>query len=270
MLRVCVAGATGWAGRAVAEAVLAADDLELVSAVARGGAGRDLGEVWGTGKHGVAVHATVAGALDADDSGVEVLIDYTAHDVVKDNVVTALERGVAVVIGASGISADEYADIDALARSRKLGVIASGNFSMTAAMAQAAAVLVARFLPQCEIVDYAAAAKPDAPSGTARELAEKLAAVRPTEMTLPVQDTAGLREARGAAVAGTQVHSLRLPSFTVSTEVIFALPDERLSIRHDAGSTAAPYVTGTLLAARAVPNTVGLIRGLDTLLLSST
>lgn len=270
MLRVCVAGATGWAGRAIAEAVLAADDLELVSAVARRGAGRDLGDVWGTEELGVPLHATVAGALDAGDSGVEVLIDFTAHDVVKGNVVTALERDVAVVVGASGIGAEEYADIDALARSRRLGVIASGNFSVTAAMAQAAAVLVARFLPHCEIVDYAAATKPDAPSGTAGELAEKLAAVRPTEMTLPVRATAGRSEARGAAVAGTQVHSLRLPSFTVSTEVIFAMPDERLSIRHDAGSTAAPYVTGTLLAARAAPNTIGLVRGLDTLLLSST
>jgi 4-hydroxy-tetrahydrodipicolinate reductase len=67
-------------------------------------------------------------------------------------------------------------------------------------------------------------------------------------------------------VAGTQVHSLRLPSFTVSTEALFAATGERLSIRHDAGETPAPYVAGTLLAIRAVPNRVGLVRGLDQLL----
>jgi 4-hydroxy-tetrahydrodipicolinate reductase len=270
MLRISIAGATGWTGRAIAEAVLAADDLKLVSAVARRGAGRDLGEVWGTTNRGVPVHATVAAALDAGESGVDVLIDYTSHDVVNDNVIAALERNVAVVVGASGLSAEQYADIDALARLRSVGVIASGNFSVTAAMAQAAAVLVARYLPYCEIIDYAAAAKADAPSGTSRELAEKLAAVRPTEMARAVLDVAGPPEARGATLAGTQIHSLRLPSFVVSTEVIFALDDERLSIRHDAGSTPAPYVTGTLLAVRAVPNTIGLIRGLDTLLLSAT
>jgi 4-hydroxy-tetrahydrodipicolinate reductase len=148
-------------------------------------------------------------------------------------------------------------------------VIAAGNFSVTAAMAQAAATLVAPHLPYCEIIDYAAATKRDSPSGTARELAERLAAVRPTVPPLPPPESAGQRDARGVAVAGTQVHSIRLPSFVVSTEVVFALSDERLSIRHDAGSTAAPYVAGTLLAARAVANTVGLIRGLDTLLLSS-
>jgi 4-hydroxy-tetrahydrodipicolinate reductase len=84
-----------------------------------------------------------------------------------------------------------------------------------------------------------------------------------------VEDTAGAREARGATIGGAQVHSLRLPSFTVSTEVVFGLPDERLSIRHDAGSSAAPYVAGTLLAARAAPARTGLTRGLDTLLLES-
>jgi 4-hydroxy-tetrahydrodipicolinate reductase len=65
------------------------------------------------------------------------------------------------------------------------------------------------------------------------------------------------------------VHSVRLPSFVVSTEVVFGLPEERLSIRHDAGGSPAPYVAGTLLAARRAPGRIGLTRGLDTLLLAS-
>jgi 4-hydroxy-tetrahydrodipicolinate reductase len=148
-------------------------------------------------------------------------------------------------------------------------VVSSGNFSVTAAMATAAALLVARFLPQREIIDYASAGKPDSPSGTARELAERLGAVSAHPVVVPVAETLGHPEARGADIAGTQVHSLRLPSFVVSTEVVFAQPDERLVIRHDAGGTAVPYVFGTLLAVRAVPGIVGLVRGLDTLLLSS-
>jgi 4-hydroxy-tetrahydrodipicolinate reductase len=62
------------------------------------------------------------------------------------------------------------------------------------------------------------------------------------------------------------VHSLRLPSFVVSTEVVFAAEGERLTIRHDAGETPAPYVAGTLLAIRAAPTKVGVVRGLDQLL----
>jgi 4-hydroxy-tetrahydrodipicolinate reductase len=265
MIGVCIAGATGWAGRALVVGVLAAEDLDLRSAVARGAAGADLGIALGGETLGIPTFGSVADALD----GVDVLIEYTSHASVKANTLAAIERGVGVVIGSSGLSADDFTEIDAAARQHTVGVIAAGNFSLTAAMAQAAALLVAPFLPQAEVIDYASATKADAPSGTARELAERLAGVRTPVLGRPLDETAGLREARGAAVHGVPVHSIRLPSFSVSTEVIFALPDERLTIRHDAGSSAAPYVSGTLLAVRAVVGRVGLTRGLDTLLLEA-
>ena len=134
-------------------------------------------------------------------------------------------------------------------------------------MAQAAALLAARHLPAWEVIDYASAGKTDVPSGTARELAERLAEVRAPAGDQPPDAVSGPAEARGATIGGAQVHSLRLPSFVVSTEVVFGLPDERLSIRHDAGGSPAPYVAGTLLAVRALPGRVGLTRGLDKLLL---
>ncbi|HWM72111.1 MAG TPA: 4-hydroxy-tetrahydrodipicolinate reductase [Nocardioides sp.] len=261
-LSVCVAGVTGWTGRAVAQAVLEAEDLRLVSGVSRSAAGKDLGRAWDGDEIGVPVFGTVTEALE----GVDVLIDYTSHEAVRDHVLEAIARGVAVVVGASGLDADDFDDIDRAARDQGVGVIAAGNFSVTAAIAQAAALLAARHLPSWEIIDYASAAKPDAPSGTATELAERMGQVRAPYVELAVGETAGHPETRGATLAGTQVHSLRLPSFTASTEVVFGLPDERLAIRHDAGSSAAPYVTGTLLAARAVPGRVGLTRGLDQLL----
>jgi len=265
VINVCIAGATGWVGRALVTAVLDADDMTVRSAVSRSAAGQNLGEALGIDGLDVPVFGVVAEALD----GVDVLIDYTSHETAKANTLTAIERGVAVVIGASGPTADDYAEIDAAARARGVGVISSGNFSITAAMAQAAAVLVARHLPQAEIIDYASDTKADVPSGTSRELAERLARERTPVVTRLLEEIDGPREARGASVDGVPVHSVRLPSFSVSTEVIFALPDERLTIRHDAGSSAAPYVAGTLLAVRRVIGRVGLTRGLDTLLFES-
>jgi 4-hydroxy-tetrahydrodipicolinate reductase len=265
MINVCIAGATGWAGRALVAGVLEADGLVLRSAVARSAVGLDLGRALGREALDVRVHGSVDEALD----GVDVLIDYTSHTAVKANTLAAITRGVAVVIGASGATAADYAEIDAAAREHAVGVISSGNFSLTAAMAQAAAMLVARHLPQAEIIDYASATKPDAPSGTARELAERLAQVRPPVVSSHLDEVDGMQEARGAAVAGVPVHSIRLPSFSVSTEVIFGLPDERLTIRHDAGLSATPYVSGTLLAVRLVLGRIGLTRGLDTLLFES-
>ena len=262
-LNICVAGATGWTGRAVAEGVLAADDLTLVSAVSRSADGQDLGVVLSGDANAVPVFGAVADALD----GVDVLIDYTSHGAVLGHTLTAIRNGVSVVVGSSGLGADEFAEIEAAALEQEVGVIAAGNFSVTAALAQAAALLAARHLPSWEIVDYASASKSDAPSGTSRELAERLAEIKAPENDVPILETAGQVEARGATIAGSQVHSVRLPGFSVSTEIVFGLPDERLTIRHDAGSSAAPYVGGTLLAARAVTGRRGLTRGLDTLLL---
>jgi 4-hydroxy-tetrahydrodipicolinate reductase len=246
MIRVCVAGVTGWTGSAVADAVRAADDLELVAGVARSDA---------------AQYSSVAEALDAAPA--DVLVDYTHAAVVKANVLAALERGVGVVVGSSGLTAEDYDEIDAQARAADVGVIAAGNFSVGAALLLRFATDAARRFRAWEVIDYASATKPDAPSGTSRELAERLGASPPA---VPLDEVLGDRKARGATVAGTQVHSLRLPSFTVSTEVIFAGAGERLSIRHDAGESAAPYVAGTLFAIRALPGRVGLTRGLDTLL----
>jgi 4-hydroxy-tetrahydrodipicolinate reductase len=262
MTGVCIAGATGWTGRLLVSGVLAAPDLELVSAIGRSAAGRDLGEALGGETLGVPVHASVAEALE----GVDVLVDYTSAAAVKANVLAAIEAGVAVVIGTSGLTADDFAEIDAAARERSIGVVASGNFSLTAAMCQAAALLAARHLPQWEVIDYASATKPDVPSGTARELAERLGDIRRPELGHPIADLHGPQEARGANVGGAQVHSVRLPSFVVSTEVVFGLPDERLTIRHDAGGTPEPYVAGTLIAVRRAPSLIGVTRGLDTLL----
>jgi 4-hydroxy-tetrahydrodipicolinate reductase len=249
-IRVCVAGVTGWTGRAVADAVDAASDLELVSGVSRSDP---------------ASFSSVAEALDTVPA--DVLVDYTHASVVKENVLGAIERGVGAVVGSSGMSAEDYAEVDSRARERRVGVVAAGNFSLAAALLLRFAAEAARQLEAWEVIDYAAAGKEDAPSGTSREVAGRLGSVRAPKLTVPIDGTHGQREARGATVAGSQVHSLRLPSFTVSTEVVFAAEGERLSIRHDAGESPAPYVAGTLLAIRGVPGRVGLLRGLDQLLI---
>jgi 4-hydroxy-tetrahydrodipicolinate reductase len=253
MIRVCVAGVTGWTGSAVAEAVRAADDLELVAGVSRSDAES---------------HSSVAEALDA--AAADVLVDYTHASVVKDNVLAAIDRGVRVVVGSSGLTAADYEEVDAAARARGVGVIAAGNFSITSALLLRFATEAAAQLESWEVIDYASAGKPDAPSGTANELAERLDQVRAPAPGVPLDQILGQRVARGATVAGTQVHSRRLPSFSVSTEVVFAATGERLSIRQDAGDGAAPYVPGTLLAVRKVRGLVGLVRGLDQLLSRDT
>ena len=252
MIRVCIAGITGWTGSAVAAAIEEAEDLELVAGVSRAAAGAE--RIYGT-----AVEALAAQPAD-------VVVDYTSAEAVRANVMAALDAGVAVVIGSSGLTAADYDEIDARAREDGIGVIAAGNFSLLAALLVRSAAEIARHVDAWEIVDYASAQKPDVPSGTARELAERLENVRRPEVGRALDTLHGPVEARGATVAGSQIHSVRLPSFVVSTEIVFAAPGERLVLRHDPNESPEPYVAGTLYAIRAVRERVGLTRGLDALL----
>ena len=252
MINICFAGLTGWTAPPILAAIDAADDLMLTSGVSRSAAGRG------------AVYATAAEALAAAPA--DVLVGFTSAAAVRVNAWTAVEAGVHVVIGTSGLTADDYADLDRLARDREVGVIAAGNFSVMAAVLRRAATTAARHLAHWEIIDYAGDTKPDVPSGTARDLAETLAQIREPVRALPLADLEGPVEARGAEIGGARVHSVRLPSFVVSTEVVFGGPGERLIMRHDPGLTPDPYVAGTLLAVRRVADAIGVRRGLDSLL----
>ncbi|MGD0909676.1 MAG: 4-hydroxy-tetrahydrodipicolinate reductase, partial [Candidatus Acidiferrales bacterium] len=237
--------------------------FELSGAIARRTAGEDIGTALGLSPAGIRIVVTLQDALVRP---ADVLLDYTKPDSVKERTLEALRRGLRVVIGTSGLSAGDYEDIRREAEVRKLGIVAAGNFSVTAALAKHFALFAARHLPSWELLDYAHADKPDAPSGTVRELAEELATVGDNQLGLAIEQVRGEKQARGASIAGTQVHSIRLPGYVISFETIFGLPDERLSIRHDAGSGASPYVSGTLLAIREVMQISGLVRGLDRLL----
>jgi 4-hydroxy-tetrahydrodipicolinate reductase len=195
-----------------------------------------------------------------------VFVDYTKPDIAKANILAALDRGAHVVVGTSGLTETDFAEIDEAARRVARGVLACGNFALTAVLLQRFAEMAARLIPQWEIIDYAHDDKTDAPSGTANELAARLSRVRAPITTVPVEQTVGRPDARGATVAASQIHSIRLPGFVISAEIIFGMPDQKLTIRHDSGSSAVPYVGGALIAIRQVETLVGVHRGLDTVL----
>lgn len=262
-IKVCLAGATGWAGSELARAIAGASDLALVAAVSRAHAGRSLGEVLDEPRLACPVYASATEALA---NPCDVLVEYTKPQSAKGNILAALEHGSHVVVGTSGLTDSDFADIDAHAQTARRGVLACGNFALTVVLLQKFAEAAAKFIPQWEIIDYAHADKIDAPSGTARELAARLAKVRNPQPTVPIDRTVGPREARGATLSGSQVHSLRLPGYVIGAEIIFGMPDQRLSLRHDSGGSARPYVDGALIAIRKVSTLIGVHRGLDRVL----
>lgn len=263
MTKICIAGATGWVGTSLVAAVEAASDLHLVGAVSRNGAGRMLRDLIPGYSGEVCVSGTVAEALEA---GPDVLVEYTAPASAREHALTALRRGVHVVVGTSGLGEADYEAMDAAAHEHGVGALVAGNFAISAVLLQRFAEMAAVHLPTWEVIDYSDARKPDAPSGTARELVRRVAAARRPHIEIPMADTQGYPASRGLTLHGTQVHSVRVPGFIIGVEVIFGRDDERLTLKYEGGSSADPYVAGTLLAARKVGGVVGLRLGLDDIL----
>lgn len=262
-LKVCVAGGTGWAGSELSRAIAASSDLELVAAVSRSSAGKTLGEALQIEGLNTPIFAAVDEALQ---SGPDVVVEYTKPDAAKSHILSALRGGAHVVVGTSGLTKEDYTEIDAVAQEVKRGVLAVGNFALTVVLLQKFAEMAAKYIPHWEIIDYAHAGKKDVPSGTARELANRLSQIRESKLEVPLEQIDGPKETRGARLQGSQVHSVRLPSYAISLDVIFGMPDQRLILRHESGTSAAPYVDGALLAIREVVNLVGLHRGLDSVM----
>lgn len=262
-LKICVAGATGWAGSELSRGIAKTDDMELVAGISRKFAGRTLGEAIGQDGLTAPLFATVEQAMQTSP---DIFVEYTKPDAAKQHVISALRGGAHVVVGTSGLTNQDYEEIDAAARQAGRGVLAAGNFALTAVLLQKFAEMAAKYIPHWEIIDYAHAGKKDAPSGTARELANRLSKIQESKLEVSLEEMDGPIESRGVRLQGSQVHSVRLPGYVISVDVIFGMPDQKLILRHESGTSAEPYVGGALLAIREVGRLVGLHRGLDSVM----
>ncbi|WBS75824.1 4-hydroxy-tetrahydrodipicolinate reductase [Elizabethkingia meningoseptica] len=263
-IKICIAGATGWAGSALSKGVLKDPEIVLVSGISRSNAGKDLAEVLDIEAPSVPVFGNIEEALEGPDF--DILFEFTKPGIAKHNVLQAIQAGKNVIVGTSGLSDADYSEIETQVHSHDVSVLAVGNFAITAVLLQKFAVMAAKYIPNFEIIDYASHSKPDAPSGTTLELAKKLSEVQTSADVVKDEDVIGYAGTRGEKINGVRVHTVRLPSYMISVESIFGLSDERLTIRHDSGMGADPYVKGAILAIKKVNTFKGFKRGLDSVL----
>lgn len=262
-LRVAVAGASGTVGRGIVLAIRDCDDIRVGAVITRDPESDAIRAL----RPFLPAEVLVSTCMDdAVASVTDALIDYTHPSSAPRNVLDAVRRRKAVVIGTSGLTDKLLGEIALEAEAFGVGVVAASNFSLTAILMRKAVLDVARYLGSVEIIEYANPKKADAPSATALDIAHALGSARRNDAGPDRRTDAGLNPARGAAVAEIPVHALRLDSYYHSIEVIFGEKAERLTLRHDAINGVEPYARGTLLALRAALSFKGLKCGLDEVL----
>ena len=240
MIRVGVVGAAGRMGSAVCAAVDAADNMEVLATV-------DLGD-----------------SLELVDD-CDVVVDFTAPDVVMQTLRHCIPAGVHVVVGTSGFDSARLTEVEQLlAGHPEVGVLVAPNFSIGAVLMMRFAATAAPFFESVEVIEMHHPDKVDAPSGTAVRTAEMISQARAGRPS-PDATTTALDGARGAGVDDVTVHSVRLRGLVAHQEVLLGGVGETLTIRHDSLDRAS-FMPGVLLGVREVGQHPGLTAGLDSFL----
>ena len=240
MRRVAVAGALGRMGRVACAAVAAQSDLALVGAIARAHVGEPLAAAVGLDGDAGAIFASAAELFDR--ASPDVLIDFTVYPASREIATAAVEAGVSAVVGASGWTPADRAALALACERAGIGACIVPNFALGAVLMMRFAAEAAPHFPTMEIVELHHDQKLDAPSGTARLTAERIAAA--------------------AHRADVPIHSVRLRGLVAHQEVLFGGTGEMLTIRHDSLSRDS-FAAGIVLAVRRVGERPGLVLGLD-------
>lgn len=241
--KVAVIGARGRMGRHVCQAVDAAPDLELGPQI---DVGDDLAQV----------------------AGADVAVVFSVPDVVLEHTLACIRQGVHVVVGTTGWDEAKLDTVRAaLERAPGVGALVAPNFALGAVLLMKFAAMAAPHFESVEVIELHHPDKVDAPSGTARHTAERIAAARAAADCAPVPDatTTALEGARGADVSGIRVHAVRLRGLVAHEEVLLGGPGEQLTLRHDSFDRAS-FMPGVLLGVRTVASRPGLTVGLDSYL----
>ena len=246
-LRVAVAGASGRMGRMLIEAVTLSDDCVLSGALDVPGSaalGQDAAAFLGR-TSGVAIVADIRAGL----SGADVLIDFTRPEGTLAHLAACRELGVKAVVGTTGLSAEQKAEVAAVAR--EIAIVMAPNMSAGVNVVLRLIDMAARALAEgydIEIIEAHHRHKVDAPSGTALQMGEVAAAATGRELKdCAVYTREGMTGERKAGTIGFA--SIRGGDVVGDHTVLFAGTGERIEISHKSASRAT-YAQGSLRAAR--------------------
>lgn len=253
-IKVIVAGFKGRMGSTAVDMVKNDDELELAALLDPFAAEREI--------DGVPVFTDKNDLIGFD---AHVWVDFTVPKVAYENTHFALEHGFRPVVGTTGFTQEQIADLTALSADKKTGGLIAPNFAIGAVLLMEFAAKASKYFPDLEIIELHHDKKKDAPSGTAIKTAELIQEVRNYKKQGAADEEETLAGARGAEFDGFRIHSVRLPGLVAHQEVIFGAQGEGLTLRHDSYDRIS-FMSGVNLGIKEVVKREQLVYGLEHLL----
>ena len=193
----------------------------------------------------------------------DVMVDFSIAKAAVPAIRTALSNKVHVVVGTTGLTQADLAEIDRLAKANGVCAVVASNFAIGAILMMHFSKIAARYFDYAEIIELHHQTKVDAPSGTALSTAREMAKSRGKAFINPSEKNA--TPSRGEQVDGISIHSVRLPGLMAHQEVLFGTSGQTLTIRHDTINREC-YMPGVMLAVKEAVKHKGLIVGLAPIL----
>lgn len=248
MIKVAVCGAYGKMGQEVCSVVENSADMELAAKIdIQGEAFRTIDEA----KKSISF---------------DVVVDFTQPKSIYENALYCLNNGIKIVIGTTGLKDDEINNLKELSVKNKTGCLIAPNFSTGAVLMMMFSQMAAKYFDNAEIIELHHNQKKDAPSGTAIKTALMMSEAKNSFKKGNCAETETITGSRGGtSYSDIQIHSVRMPGFMASQEVIFGSSGQVFKIRHDSTDRKC-YMDGVLLAIRHIIAANDFVYGLDNLL----
>ena len=249
MIKIAVCGAMGKMGREVVNTVLDNPDMELIAKI-------DVAS-------GEMYHTIEEAARVCD---IDVLIDFTQPSSVYENAKFCLNNGIKAVIGTTGLTDEQIKELENLSKEKNTGCFIAPNFSTGAVLMMMFSKMAAKYFDNAEILELHHNQKKDAPSGTAIKTAAMMSERNDNFTKGNCEEIETIEGARGANTYNNiHIHSVRMPGFMASQEVIFGSNGQIMTIRHDSVDRKC-YMPGIMLAVKHVFENNNFTYGLDNIL----
>ena len=249
MIKVAVCGANGKMGKEVCFAVDEDENMELSARIDL------LGE--DTYKSIEEAKRTVE---------FDVLVDFTQPKSIYENAKYCLQNGINIVIGTTGLSDSQIEELKILSSENNTGCLIAPNFSIGAVLLMMFAAQAAKYFDNAEIIELHHNKKKDAPSGTAIKTALMMSKAKESFKNGNCYETETIDGSRGGtSYSDIQIHSVRLPGYVASQEVLFGSDGQVFKIRHDTTDRKC-YMSGVLMSIKHVFKHRDFIYGLENIM----